>query len=78
MKKINTLKSSKSKCLNGIISVPGDKSISHRAIMLSSLCYGSVKIYGLLEATDVQNTIKAIKSLGIKIVKKKKFLSSLW
>ena len=73
MKKINTLKSSKSKCLNGIISVPGDKSISHRAIMLSSLCYGSVKIYGLLEATDVQNTIKAIKSLGIKIVKKKNF-----
>ena len=68
MKKINTLKSFKSKSLNGIINVPGDKSISQRALMFSSLCYGSVRIYGLLESTDVLNTLKSLKSLGIKII----------
>ena len=73
MKKIITLKSHKSKSLNGIITVPGDKSISHRSIMLGSLCYGEVKIFGILEATDVLDTIKVIKSLGIRIQKKKNY-----
>ena len=65
MKKINTLKSFKSKCLNGIINVPGDKSISQRALMFASLCFGSVKIYGLLKSKDVMNTLNALKSLGV-------------
>ena len=72
MKKIITLKSFKSKSLNGIINVPGDKSISQRALMFGSLCYGSVKIYGLLKSTDVLNTLKSLKSLGTKIVLNKK------
>ena len=73
MKKIITLKSFKSKSLNGIINVPGDKSISQRALMFGSLCYGSVKIYGLLQSTDVLNTLKSLKLLGIKIVLNKDF-----
>ena len=44
MTKINTLKSFKSKSLNGIINVPGDKSISQSALIFASLCYGLVKI----------------------------------
>ena len=71
MKKINTLKSYKSKSLNGIINVPGDKSISHRSIIMGSLCHGLVKIFGILESTDVLNTIKTLRLLGVKITKKK-------
>ena len=71
MKKIFTLKSSKSKCLNGIINVPGDKSISQRALIFASLCYGSVKIFGLLESTDVLHTLNSLRLLGVKISLKK-------
>jgi len=71
MRKINTLKSYKSKSLNGIINVPGDKSISHRSIIMGSLCHGLVKIFGILESTDVLNTIKTLRLLGVKITKKK-------
>ena len=70
MKKINTLKSFKSKSLNGIINVPGDKSISHRALIFLSLSYGSATIKGLLESIDVLNTCKSLKKLGVKIIKK--------
>ena len=70
MKK-NTLKSSKSKILSGYLVLPGDKSISHRAIILSSLAIGNSKIYGLLESDDVINTVKSIRNLGVTILKKK-------
>ena len=73
MIKTNTLKSEKSKSLNGIINIPGDKSISQRALIFASLCYGSVKIYGLLESSDVLNTLNSIKALGVKIKKHKKY-----
>ena len=72
MKKIITLKSSKSKSLSGIIDIPGDKSISHRALIFTSLCYGCSEIFGLLEADDVMNTLKSLKKLGVKIVKGKR------
>ena len=67
MTKINTLKSFKSKSLNGIINVPGDKSISQRALIFASLCFGSVKIRGLLESQDVLHTLNSLRELGIKI-----------
>ena len=73
MKKSFTLKSSKSKSLNGIINVPTDKSISIRALILSSICLGNSKIYNLLESEDVLNTLKSLKILGVKILKKKGF-----
>ena len=78
MKNPFTLKSSKSKSLNGIIYVPTDKSISIRALIISSLCLGNSKIFDLLESEDVKNTMKSLKKLGIKIIKKKKVLWNLW
>ena len=48
-KNILTLKSLKSKCLTGKLSVPADKSISIRALLISSICFGNTKISNLLE-----------------------------
>ncbi len=70
MKKTFTLKSSKSKPLNGIITVPSDKSISIRSLIISSTCIGNTKIFKLLESQDVLNTLKVLKNLKIKIIKK--------
>ena len=52
-----TLKSLKSKCLTGKLSVPADKSISIRALLLSSICFGNTRISNLLESDDVKNTL---------------------
>ena len=70
-----TLKSYKSKCLEGNLSVPSDKSISIRALILASYCIGKCKIFNLLESDDVLNTLEVIKKLGIKIEKKKNIIS---
>ena len=56
--------SSKSSGLSGEIIIPGDKSISHRCIILSSLAIGESKITGLLNSSDVNCTINSMKSLG--------------
>ncbi len=50
--------------LAGRVRVPGDKSISHRALMLGALATGSTRITGLLEAEDVLNTAKVVEALG--------------
>ena len=63
------IKVQRSKKLSGFVSIPGDKSISHRAIIFGSLCVGKTTITGLLESEDVKSTIKACKKLGVKIVK---------
>ncbi len=65
-----TLKSLKSKCLSGKLSVPADKSISIRALLISSICFGNIKISNLLESEDVKNTLNCLKQLGVKILKK--------
>lgn len=49
------------------IKIPGDKSISHRAIMLSSLSEDIVKIENILLSEDVKMTIEAFRSMGVKI-----------
>jgi 3-phosphoshikimate 1-carboxyvinyltransferase len=46
------------------VRVPGDKSISHRALMLGALATGRTRIRGLLEAEDVLNTANAVTALG--------------
>jgi len=56
--------------LKGEITIPGDKSISHRSIILSSLAEGTSKIYGLLEGEDCLATIEVFRNMGIKIVNK--------
>ena len=55
--------------LKGEISVPGDKSISHRAIMLASLANGNSEISGFLEGEDCLATIEVFKKMGINISK---------
>ena len=58
--------------LKGSIKISGDKSISHRALIFASLCTGRVKISNLLESDDVMQTLKILRELGIKIVKRDK------
>ena len=53
-----------------IITVDGDKSISHRALLLASQCLGLSRIKGLLNSEDVMNTVNTLKKLGVKIKKK--------
>jgi 3-phosphoshikimate 1-carboxyvinyltransferase len=50
--------------LHGRARVPGDKSISHRALILGALTVGETRISGLLEGEDVLNTGKAVRALG--------------
>lgn len=50
--------------LKGRIRVPGDKSISHRSIMLSALAVGESRISGLLEGEDVMATAAAMRAMG--------------
>tara|TARA_B100000686_G_scaffold308626_1_gene349819 strand:- start:332 stop:1660 length:1329 start_codon:yes stop_codon:yes gene_type:complete len=53
--------------LNGEIKVPGDKSMSHRALIIASLTTGQCLIKGLLESADVLRTAKALKKMGVNI-----------
>ncbi|MCX8094250.1 MAG: 3-phosphoshikimate 1-carboxyvinyltransferase [Candidatus Goldbacteria bacterium] len=52
------------------ITVQGDKSISHRAVIIGSLAKGITKIYNFLEAEDTLNTVKIYKQMGVRIEKK--------
>ena len=53
--------------LRGEIRVPGDKSISHRAVMLGAVADGDTRIRGLLEGEDVLATVAAFRSMGVEI-----------
>ena len=57
---------------NKKILVEGDKSISHRALLIASQCMGKSNIKDILESEDVNNTIVCLKKLGVKIIKKNK------
>jgi 3-phosphoshikimate 1-carboxyvinyltransferase len=63
------LSSTRSPALSGRIRVPGDKSISHRALMFGAIATRRTTITGLLEAEDVLNTAKALQALGCPIRK---------
>ncbi|WP_321372130.1 3-phosphoshikimate 1-carboxyvinyltransferase [uncultured Desulfuromusa sp.] len=58
------------KCLRGDFTVPGDKSISHRAIMFASLAQGESRIRGLLRGEDCLSTLHAFQCLGIAVAEK--------
>jgi len=53
--------------LNGAIRVPGDKSISHRSIMLGSLANGETEITGFLQGEDSLHTLAAFRAMGVSI-----------
>ena len=58
---------SPSEFLKGSIKVPGDKSISHRSIMLGSIANGVTNVSGFLEGEDTLATLNAFKDMGVKI-----------
>jgi 3-phosphoshikimate 1-carboxyvinyltransferase len=58
-----------SRSLRGRVRVPGDKSISHRALMLGAVAIGETDITGLLEAEDVLNTAEAMRKLGARVTR---------
>lgn len=55
------------KSLNGRLRVPGDKSISHRSIMLGALANGTTEITGFLEGEDSLATLAAFRAMGVEI-----------
>ena len=61
------LRVSRAHCFGGETSVPGDKSISHRAVMLAALADGTSKIEGFLPSEDCLATLGAMKSLGVTV-----------
>jgi len=69
-----TLIANPTKTISGTVIVPGDKSISHRAIIFSMLCKGRAKIYNLLESEDVKRTIDVSESLGSNIITNNQFI----
>jgi len=64
------LKARRSHGLRGTAFVPGDKSISHRSLILGALAVGETAITGLLEAEDVLNTAEAMRAFGATVMRK--------
>ena len=64
---VTPLAARRSAGLKGRVRVPGDKSISHRALILGALTVGETRIEGLLEGEDVINTGKAMRALGANV-----------
>jgi len=63
--------------LTGKVRVPGDKSISHRALILGALSVGETRISGLLEGEDVLNTAKSMRALGAMVARTAPFAWSV-
>ncbi len=63
----NSLTARRGAPLTGRVRVPGDKSISNRALILGALAVGTTRISGLLEGEDVLNTAKAMRALGARV-----------
>ncbi len=61
------LTGSRSEALTGDIEVPGDKSMSHRALILGALARGETRISGLLEGDDVLHTAEAVRAFGAEV-----------
>ena len=58
-----------SRALSGCVRVPGDKSISHRALMLGAMAVGTTRARGLLEGEDVLATAAALRRMGVGIAR---------
>ena len=64
---MTSFKASSCHSLNGSIKVPGDKSISHRSIMLGSIANGITNVSGFLEGEDSLATLRAFQQMGVQI-----------
>ena len=63
--------------IDGSLSVPGDKSISHRAILFSAMAEGTSRLLGVLDSSDVRASIDAVQKLGAKVSLEKQTDGSL-
>ncbi len=53
--------------IGGTMQVPGDKSISHRALMLGGIAHGATRVSGFLDSADCRATLEALRTLGVQI-----------
>jgi 3-phosphoshikimate 1-carboxyvinyltransferase len=53
--------------LVGHIAVPGDKSISHRAVLIGALCEGETTVHGFGRSADTESTVNAVRALGVTV-----------
>ena len=67
--KPTVMRSLNSSPLKGIVSIPGDKSISHRSLIFGALAIGQTRITGLLEGQDVLDTARAMVAFGAVVEK---------
>lgn len=56
--------------ITGTLTVPGDKSVSHRAVLLGALASGLTEVHGLLEGEDCLGTLRAVGALGVEVTRK--------
>ncbi len=75
---MSQLKASPCRALSGEVRVSGDKSISHRALIISALCLGKTEISGLLESEDVLATLGILRKLGVPIERAGTKAEPLW
>ena len=66
---IQPMSSARSGALSGRLRVPGDKSISHRSLLIGALTVGRTEIEGLLEGEDVIATAKAVRAMGASVTR---------
>src|SRR5690554_6824807 len=67
---VTSVQARRSPSLKGALRIPGDKSISHRALMLGGLAAGVTEIGGLLESEDILATARAMQALGAQVERK--------
>lgn len=63
--------------LSGVARVPGDKSISHRSLMIGALAAGETHIMGLLEGEDVLHTADALRAMGV-VIRRPEKAGGMW
>ena len=61
------MKFTRSNSLKGTITVPGDKSISHRSVMFGALAEGTTRVTNFLQGADCLSTISCFRQMGIRI-----------
>ena len=76
--KISGASSRRSKALSGHVRAPGDKSISHRALILGALAEGTTSIKGLLEGDDILHTAEAMRGFGAEVIREMVDEESVW
>ena len=75
---VTSLTSSPASPLKGRLRVPGDKSLSHRALLISAMAAGRSTIAGLLEGEDVLHTANALRALGVPVARREEKEGIVW